>query len=105
MGSRASVRIPLETHNIGVNDIASSDDGVVLIVPSDGSVAGGVEDEVGIGVDVALISGTGVGEDGVDSIDFSVDVGGKVGGGGFDGGSPDGAVEPIEVSGDDEIVE
>ena len=88
-----------------MNDIASSDDGVVLIVPSDGSVAGGVEDEVGIGVDVALISGTGVGEDGVDSIDFSVDVGGEVGRSGLDGGSPDGAVESIEVSGDDKVVE
>lgn len=88
-----------------MNDIASSDDGVVLIVPSYGSVAGGVEDEVGIGVDVALISGTGVGEDRVDSIDFSVDVGSEVGGGGLDGGSPDGAVRSIEVSGDDEVVE
>ena len=86
-----------------MNDIASSDDGVVLIVPSYGSVAGWIEDEVGISVDITLISGAGVGEDGVDGIDFSIDIGGE--GGGLDGGSPDGAVESIEVSGNDEVVE
>jgi hypothetical protein len=105
VGSWASVRVPLETHDIGMNYIGSSDDWIVLVVPSYGSIACWIEDVVGIGIDVALITRAGIGEDWVDGIDFSVDIGSEIGGGGFDGWGPDGAVESIEVSGDDEIVE
>jgi hypothetical protein len=60
-----------------MNYIASSNNGIVFVVPSSSSVAGRVEDKVGISVDVALISGAGISEDRVDTIDFTVDVGRK----------------------------
>lgn len=86
-----------------MDDIASSDDRAVLVIPSDCAITGRIEDEVGISVGVALISGGDVGEDGIDGIDGSVDVGGERGS--LDGRSPDSAVESIEVSGDNKIIE